>query len=383
MNRKLQTALILTLAAGAVLAQATGEKHALLIGIDGYKYPSSSIQTLRYAIADVNALEDALKRNGYYVTRLTEGDAEREDVVAALARYALRLRREDSFLLYYAGHGVRNKSINQRTYWLPYDATLDRLEVDGIRLPHLADYVADIPAGRKLILLDHCFSGDLIQQLQRDGTDPARRSERVSVSLDTESRGGFSVDDFRSASDSTALLILAASMRDAYESPQLQHGVFTAALLDAFLTRNADTNGDAKLSVDELRAYLASEVPALSQRTVGTGQQVLERAVGAFSGWIVAESLPAAQSEVDQLAERYRGKLTAWQLQGLIPGDAKSWYYQKLGAWRASASTGGAVSEAERQFITAMRQVFDTEGASDAVRAEQLVDLYRQLGGNQ
>ena len=47
------------------------------------------------------------------------------------------------------------------------------------------------------------------------------------------------------------------------ESKDLQHGIFTSALLEA-LGGKADANGDGYISLSELRGYLGTRVQALS-----------------------------------------------------------------------------------------------------------------------
>src|SRR3954447_8112543 len=135
-------ALLLTcLCAMASSPAAAGEKWALLIGIDSLRATQAGINPLKFAGADVAALQQELEKQGYRVTALRDSGAKREDVFGELVRFAAIVKPEDTFLLYYAGHGVRNKAINHKTYWLTYDATLDRLDVAGVRLPHLLDYV--------------------------------------------------------------------------------------------------------------------------------------------------------------------------------------------------------------------------------------------------
>ncbi len=350
---------------------AAAEKYAIVIGIDSLLYPQTGVAQLKFAVADAKAMQEILEtRHGYKVTPLFDSQAKRENVIAELSRLAFIAKPEDTILIYYAGHGLRNKTINQKTYWLTYDASVERLDVAGVRLPHLLDYVMEIPASRKLLLLDHCFSGDLILE---PATGPARAGTGTAR---LEKRGGYSVDDIQAGPNQT-LLILAGSERDAYEING--HGIFTKAVLDAFESPVADTNRDAKLSVDELRTYVVNEVPSLSQRVIGTRQNVVEKAVGSLSGWILAENLPVATTTpaITQIIDNYKLQLTRLHLKGFIGLDAKNWYYDQLGVWRDSTAGGQALTDGQQRLITSMREIFDSTQIPDARRGEQMVDLYK------
>jgi hypothetical protein len=93
---------------------------------------------------------------------LTESAAGRADVIRELNWYARKLDSDDEFVLFYSGHGVRNPEINTQGYWVTYGAGISTLDATAIRLSHLMDYVREIKAGKKLVLLDHCFSGDVV-----------------------------------------------------------------------------------------------------------------------------------------------------------------------------------------------------------------------------
>jgi uncharacterized caspase-like protein len=154
------------------------KKYALLIGINDYTFRDTQIASLAYATLDARAMKRILEDKGYKTVDLIDDEAERDRIVGHLSRIGAVARKNDTFLLYFAGHGVRSKVGKTPTYWLTYDADTRRLDVKGIRLSHLLDYVADIKADRKMVILDHCFSGDVDLKVGTT-TDPSRSVDDV------------------------------------------------------------------------------------------------------------------------------------------------------------------------------------------------------------
>ena len=119
-------------------AQAPPKKHALLVGLDKY-LRSLSVPPLQFAQNDVRELKPVLEKRGFEVTMVLNSDASRARVLSELYRLADVVDEQDDFLLYYAGHGVRNRFPSRKTFWLTYDADLELLDATGIRLQHLLD----------------------------------------------------------------------------------------------------------------------------------------------------------------------------------------------------------------------------------------------------
>ena len=71
-------------------------------------------------------------------------------------------------------------------------------------------------------------------------------------------------------SSGTHWLTASGSEQFATEFAQLGHGAFTYALLEG-LSGRADT-GDGRITVNELKAFLESEVPEITQKHKGTPQ---------------------------------------------------------------------------------------------------------------
>jgi uncharacterized caspase-like protein len=59
-----------------------------------------------------------------------------------------------------------------------------------------------------------------------------------------------------------------------FEEPELEHGAFTRALLDAFDDPAADVNKNGLISTNGLAAYIANRVPVLTQGKQHPGMEV-------------------------------------------------------------------------------------------------------------
>lgn len=322
--------LFLVLFAHAVHA----ERYALLIGINDYDRPTvrQGVVPLSFAAADAEAL-GTLLGNDYRVRILDNRNARAESIRQEFRYLRGVVQPEDSFLLFFAGHGVRDPS-NDETYWLTYNTNLENIDQDGIRLSHLLDYVRDLKAGQKLVLLDHCFSGDVVESFAGaaganpgpggDGAssgDGSSRNGPVSGQaqrrIDTEQRRGVfprvAIQE-KLATEGQGLVVLAASSTEAFESPQLGHGVFTEALIRAFETHGADAGDmpDGQLSINELIDFVSGEVRDIANE-LGFQQEVIDMANAVnLAEWVIA-SLPPLSEDAAEKAEQYLDILQSWR----------------------------------------------------------------------
>jgi len=137
----------------AKIVKATAGKYfALVIGNDNYKY----LRKLTTAKKDAEQVGTILKhRYGFDIKLLL--DVTRNDIVRALNRFRKKLREDDSFLIYYAGHGEFDKVTN-KAYWLPVDARSDE-DTNWIIVDTITSNIKRIPSRHILIIADSCYSG--------------------------------------------------------------------------------------------------------------------------------------------------------------------------------------------------------------------------------
>ena len=233
--------------------------HLVVIGINQYK---NAKYNLNYATADATAFTNALKTSAaglfsdIHVQTVADEQATKSGITAALEKVKAQAKPQDVFVFYYAGHGVLDDK--SQYYLVPHDVTQlygnwDALAQQGLSAALLQQYSREIKAQKQLFLLDACQSAGALQQ-----TVAARGAaeERAIAQL--------------ARATGTHWLTASGSEQFASEFAQLGHGTFTYALLEA-LQGKAD-NGDKRITVKEIDAYLQTVVPELTAKYKGTPQ---------------------------------------------------------------------------------------------------------------
>ena len=370
-------------------SQNVGRRYALLVGVSSAM--RRGVPRLNFVDNDIEQLERLLKRQGYEVRTVPNDRADRRRILEELYSHALRLTEEDTFVLYYAGHGVRNVEVNKKTYWLTYDAELAMLDVQGIRLEHLLSYVDDIRANRKLILLDHCFSGDVEGlRLMADRSSvsssgaggavaapPPASDEPVPGPHLTRHASLADINTELSVPRTEGTAVIAAARDEAFELPNLRHGVFTAALLDACSTSQADHN--YKRSVLELIRFVKPRVDELLKQAGAPTQKVVDKVSGSAGGldWYFC-ALPVPANIVSGLAADYGNVIQGWETKGLLgPGRTgalrRAACTDVLDKWKAASGNPATLSDREHRILTAIRLLADVnDSAPEQIRAESL-----------
>ena len=94
------------------------------------------------------ALTDGLKFDPDNIRVLGEdGSVQARSFARALSEFENLLGREDTFVLYFTGHGVR---------------TALCFTDETVNLQSIVSYIERLPAGRKIVILDCCFSGSAL-----------------------------------------------------------------------------------------------------------------------------------------------------------------------------------------------------------------------------
>lgn len=217
--------------------------HGVFVGINDYKY--DVVKDLNYAAADAKAMSEALSlaagryfgEENVYVTTLVsdydEGQVNRPPTLAALRNVldslAEHTRPRDVLFLHFSGHGKVNP--DNRFVFLTFDSQMEQDgSFTGLSWDDLDDYFVSIPASNRIMVLDACNSGGLINDMmgdavayvgEKDNTTEAQKSARKKQMLQLGKENNLT------------LLTACASGQKAYEGFGLDHGLLTFALLDA------------------------------------------------------------------------------------------------------------------------------------------------------
>ena len=361
-------------AAGAIPAQTPEppKRYALVVGIDRYLDRDLWLQ---YAVADAKAMSDVLSDHEYDVVMMPDDDASRSRLIRELTGYAQRLQPQDTFVLFLAGHGMRNAAA-QEVYWLPYDADISQPDVSGIRIRHLIDYLDDIPARQKIVILDHCYSGEIGEALA--SVEPGARSG--SYGAPSIPRDAFPVEDVRASIDrgATGTFVATAARGLAREDPQDGHGLMTWALLQAVKTGDADVPdsptrpSDGALSIHELKRYLYQTVKEVS-RTRGFDQRPIADVYGPDNSIAEQEWKPFLRAlnaaERAAFAERYRSKLLEWRTGDYINESVRKSAEDAIAEWAADATSYTAE---QRRIVFVLRDTIDSSPLLDVQKASEV-----------
>jgi hypothetical protein len=196
-----------------------GNNFALVIGIDDYAAPLPKLET---AVNDAKSIAGLLSsKYGFQVTTLLNQGATRDKILDAIAHYRKSLAENDSFLIYYAGHGSYDRTTD-KGYWLPVDADPDPLITSrDISADDLVTEVRGLPARHVIIISDSCFSGDL----SRDAGD-----------LSPSDGNQAYIRRMQRAPSRT--LMASGSDEPVSDSGSQDHSVFAALLLQAMQSRS-------------------------------------------------------------------------------------------------------------------------------------------------
>jgi TPR repeat protein len=133
-----------------------GKYNALIIANEAYE----KWDPLQTPTSDAQALGKLLKEKfDFDVTYLF--NANRRETLKAIYDIADELRFEDHLLVYYAGHGVVDRSTDT-AYWIPPGASRN-FQPDWISADEIMTSLKSVPARHLLLVADSCYSGKLLR----------------------------------------------------------------------------------------------------------------------------------------------------------------------------------------------------------------------------
>ncbi len=233
--------------------------YALVIGINEYKNPKLQ---LNYAVADSDLFAKTLREGALPLFEKVEvkklssrQETTRENVLKEL-KSMQSLNPDDLFVFYVASHGT----VDDGEYFLITSnvgsLSTAKLKTDAVSQNTLKELIANIPATKKLIVIDTCSAGKLGDVIQ---TAMLTRGMSEDTAMKVLSR----------AVGST-ILSASTSIQEALEGYN-GHGLFTFVLVDG-LNGKADKSKTGFIKTTELADYVDNEVPALAEKVFKRAQ---------------------------------------------------------------------------------------------------------------
>jgi len=226
--------------------------YALVIGINEYKNPKLQ---LNYAVADATLFADTLKKGAsplfdkVEVKRLSlKEETTRENIMKEL-KAMQSLNPDDLFVLYVASHGT----VDDGEYFLITSnvgsTRTERLKTDAIGQTVFKELIGNIPATKKLIIIDTCNAGAL--------------GDAIQVAILTRGMSEDTAMKILSRAVGSTILSASTSIQEALEGYQ-GHGLFTYVLVEG-LKGKADKGNTGYVKTTELADYVDNEVPIMAE----------------------------------------------------------------------------------------------------------------------
>ena len=218
---------------------------AILIGIEKYHRANH----LRYTINDVKQIARALCDYGYCqrddILELLETASNPKDqplkssIMAQVRDFLVKPGPEDHVLVFFSGHGFRDD--DGKLYLAPIDCDPKNAPATGVSVQWLREQIAGCKAEFKLLILDACHAG-------------SEKGDDDTPSVSAKDLG----DPFK---DLTNVVTLASSTGDQKSQiwEDMQQSLYSYWLVQG-LKGNANKDGDANITIDELYEYLHRRV---------------------------------------------------------------------------------------------------------------------------
>ena len=217
---------------------------AIIFGIEEYK----NVSNVTFAKRDASIMKEyfvntlGIPANRiYFQTNDDVSKAEFDKVFSIDGWLDKRVKSSSDVFVYFAGHGAPDIK-NNEAYLIPYDGDPNYASQTGFSINKMYSILNDLGAKSVTVFLDACFSG----------------ANRESEMLLADARPVFIEVEESAVGDAT---VFSASGGKEISSawPEKKHGLFSYFLMKG-MQGEADTNNDAKLTINELGNYINENV---------------------------------------------------------------------------------------------------------------------------
>ena len=239
--------------------------HAVVIGIDQYSYLGGR-NNLSNCVMDAVLFAGSLRSGSArlfgevdMVLLTNRAETAKAGILGSLSNMIGRIAPDDVFVFYAAGHGMVDPEEGQY-YMFTSDVgetRRDRLQRDAIDQQTLRDLLCNIPATKKVIVLDMCQSEELGRELQLAFLSVKPRTRAVADDTAAARRLGKAVG--------SAVFTACAAAQQAVEGYE-GHGVFTYVLSEG-MRGKADADKDGFVETSELVTYVDKWFDDMSSQT--------------------------------------------------------------------------------------------------------------------
>ena len=227
----------------------TGNKWALLIGVNNYK-EENSYRQLNVCVEDALEVEKRLKNGGFesnYI-RLLNDDTDRipnrYNILAQMREIANNTKMDDLLLFYYSGHGDYKDG---KSYLVAHDGEHLALKDTAVSISRVIEIIKQANARKKVLIIDSCYSG---------------------VDIGGKAAKGIPKEFWESVFEQAEGLAILSSCQQtqlSYVRDEKDKSVFTHFLLEA-LTGKADFDKKGFVTVQDVNRFVTNKLMQYSEQ---------------------------------------------------------------------------------------------------------------------
>jgi hypothetical protein len=150
---------------------AAQDNYAVVVGIQKYE----NVSDAEFAVNDARAMRRHLLALGFpdqNITFLTDSQATKSGIDKYVAGWLPdHASKKSKIFFYFSGHGA-NDPVSHQAYLVPWDGDPSFLSATGYSISHLYRQLNKIKAGRLIVVLDSCFSGEGPRSVMAKGLRP-------------------------------------------------------------------------------------------------------------------------------------------------------------------------------------------------------------------
>ena len=222
--------------------------YVLAVGVGMYRDSDMRLDLAAKDALDFGAAwneQNGRLYSGVEVKALTDAQATKGNILDGLEWLQRQVTTKDVAVLFFAGHGINDPT--GVFYFLPVDTDLEKLKRTAISQSDIASTVAAI-AGKVLVFMDACHSGNLMGKLKRRGV--------VVVSA--------VVNELASAENGAVVFASATGRQYALENAEWGNGAFTKGVVEG-IRGKADYKSTGRITVNMLDLYVSERVKELTK----------------------------------------------------------------------------------------------------------------------
>jgi len=257
----------------STIKRSQSKLYYIGIGVSNYQ---DSTMNLKYADKDVARISEVLnsKYENNIVVKTLLNDQVNKKSVQELKTLLRSTDIDDTVIVSFSGHGLIGK--DNEFFFATHNINFDTPEEHGLSYSEIQDLLTDIPARRKLLLLDACHSGELDASNNSSGLNTkvvsripegAKGSKAKSKTAKNEESFNLMQTLFFDIDRGNGAYVISAAggSEFAYEDEKWENGVFTYSFLSALNDLGYDTwRGEQGIPISELKDYVYNKVKELT-----------------------------------------------------------------------------------------------------------------------